>query len=519
MRMSPLRGSKRVREFLARACPNSIGGMRIAVLGAGVSGLVAAKVLRETGHEVVVIEKCDDVGGVWSASRRYPSVSTQDDRVTYSFSDTPMPRDYPEHPTGPLVQAYLERYAADHGLLPALRLGTEVQSAELVDGDTRWAVRLRDAAGESVESFDYLVAAHGTYSTPHVPAWPGRPAFEGAGGVVVPPSSVGDGTVLDGRDVVILGWGKTACDLASVAAGRARSATLVARELRWKYPKRMGGGLTYRHLLLTRLGEHAVAAPSRGLGGRVLAQLTRVPRKVAMLRLARAVDRQLGLGELGLLPRVTFPDSNSLVTEGFYEAVREGRLRVVRDAGVADLETVDGRPAVRLRDGEVLPADVLVPATGYEQDLDLFGPATRARLVEPGGELLLHRKVLPTTLPRLAFIGWSQSYRSPLTAEVQAFWLAGLLLGQVDLPPVEEQRRTALTYRLTHAAAAAAGAPQMPSGSFAELDVLLEDLGLPLPARTRRKQLLAALDPADYAYVLPAIVARAGVLRRESVPV
>jgi cation diffusion facilitator CzcD-associated flavoprotein CzcO len=483
--------------------------MRIAVIGAGVSGLVAASVLRATGHDLVVFERCDDLGGVWSASRRYPAVSTQDDRVTYSFSDSPMPADYPEHPTGPLVQRYLERYASDHGLTDVLRLGTEVLSAALEDDDSGWSLRIQDAAGVTEDRFDWLVAAHGTYSSPHIPAWPGREAFEVSGGLVVPPSSVGDGSLFDGRDVVVLGWGKTACDLAVVAAGRARSTILVARELRWKYPKRMGPRLTFRHLLLTRLGEHMIAAPSRGTAGRIAAQLTRVPRKAAMLVMAKIVSGQLGLEELGLLPRVTFPDSNSLVTEGFYDAVREGRLRVVRDAGVEDLEASGGGTAVRLKDGARLPASVLVPATGYEQKLDFFAAATRDRLVEPGGELLLHRKVLPTTLPRLAFIGWSQSYRSPLTAEVQAFWLAGVLLGAVRPPSAAVQRDTAERYHLTHARAAAMGQPQMPSGSFAELDVLLEDLGLPLPGRTRRRQLLHAIDPADYAYVLDALRRRA----------
>lgn len=488
--------------------------MRIAVVGAGVSGLVAARVLRDIGHDVVVLERCDDVGGVWSASRRYPAVSTQDDRVTYSFSDAPMPQDYPEHPTGPLVQQYLERYASDHGLLPCLRLGTEVLAAELVDGDRRWEVRTRSAAGESTDTFDWLVAAHGTYSSPHLPEWPGRTAFEAAGGVVLPPSSIGDGSALDGRDVVVLGWGKTACDLAVVAADRARSTTLVARELWWKYPKQIGAGLTFRHLLLTRAGEHLLAAPFRGPAGRALRLVTRGPRKLVTLAFARVVGRRLGLEELGLRPRVGFADSNSLVTEGFYEAVRSGRLRVLRDTGVADLTGDDRGAVVRLRDGAVLATDVLVAATGYEQDLALFGPATRQRLVEPDGDLLLHRKVLPTTLPRLAFIGWSQSYRSPLLAEVQSFWLAGLLLGEVALPPAPVQRRGAARYRLTHAKAAADGAPQMPSGSFGELDVLLEDLRLALPGRTRRRQLLAPLDPADYAYVLPALLRRAGVLRR-----
>jgi dimethylaniline monooxygenase (N-oxide forming) len=475
--------------------------MRIAIIGAGVSGLVAAKVLRRTGHEVIVFEKSADLGGVWNSARRYPDVSTQDDRITYSFSDAPMPADYPDHPSGPMVQRYLERYAEQHGLLPVIRFSNEVLSADLLPGDTGWSLSVRDGAGTAVLEFDSLVAANGTYSSPHVPPFAGRAGFEAAGGRIAEPSTIGDGALLRDRDVVVLGWGKTACDVAVAATRAARSVTLVARDLHWKYPKRIGDRLTFRHLLLTRGGEHLLGGPYRSAAGRAARLLTRVPRKVITTRLARAVGAQLDLDALGLLPSSGFADSNSLVTDGFYEAVRAGRLRVVRDSGVTDVAAEDGRPGVRLRDGAFLGADVLVPATGYEQEVDFLAERVRARLLEPDGELLLYRKVLPVSVPRLAFIGWSQSYRSPLLAEVQSFWLAGLLLGVVRVPDAARRRAEAHTYHLTHARAALAGAPQLPSGSFGELDMLLEDIGAPLPARVRARQLIRPIDPADYAYV------------------
>ncbi|MGE0299890.1 MAG: FAD-dependent oxidoreductase, partial [Pseudonocardia sp.] len=65
--------------------------MRIGIVGAGVAGLCTAKVLRAAGHDVVVWERAPDVGGVWSATRRYPGLSTQSPRDTYAFSDFPMP--------------------------------------------------------------------------------------------------------------------------------------------------------------------------------------------------------------------------------------------------------------------------------------------------------------------------------------------------------------------------------------------------------------------------------------------
>ncbi len=71
---------------------------------------------QQAGHEVVVYDKAPDVGGVWSRTRRYPGLTTQSPKAQYSLSDFPMPRDYPEWPTGAQVQAYLAAYASHFGL-------------------------------------------------------------------------------------------------------------------------------------------------------------------------------------------------------------------------------------------------------------------------------------------------------------------------------------------------------------------------------------------------------------------
>src|ERR1700728_604195 len=116
--------------------------MRVGIIGAGVAGLTTAKVLAQAGHEVVVHDKAPDVGGVWSRTRRYPGLTTQSPKAQYSLSDFPMPRGYPEWPTGEQIQAYLASYASHFGLDPMLRLSTEVTAAEPVP-DGGWAITAR----------------------------------------------------------------------------------------------------------------------------------------------------------------------------------------------------------------------------------------------------------------------------------------------------------------------------------------------------------------------------------------
>ena len=111
--------------------------MRIGIIGAGVAGLATAKVLLQAGHEVVVFDSAPDVGGVWSRTRRYPGLTTQSAKATYGLSDYPMPRDYPEWPTGAQVQAWLEAYAQEFKIEPHLRLSTRVEHATR-DGIDTW---------------------------------------------------------------------------------------------------------------------------------------------------------------------------------------------------------------------------------------------------------------------------------------------------------------------------------------------------------------------------------------------
>lgn len=480
------------------------GPVKIAVVGAGPSGLVTAAVLQQFGHEVVVFEKAPDVGGVWSATRAYPGVTTQDDRVTYAFSDVPMPADFPEHPAGAQVRTYLEHYARAKGVLPLVRLDTRVESAEPVPGGG-WVVRVLGADGPAVHEVDWLVVASGVFSTPHVPDWAGRPEYEAHGGRVLVPTELGDGAALAGRRVVVVGWGKTACDVAVESSRTAAGTTVVARAIRWKVPKRISRRLTFRHLLLTRLGDHLMGAPRTSLATRLLVVLGLPARRAALAVLRRMIARRTGVDALGMRSSLPLPWSDSLVSDGFFEAMAEGRLAVRRERSVTALEVVEGTPGVRLSDGSWLPADVVVPATGFDQELPFFGPAVRAALQDADGVLALHRRIVPIDVPGLAFVGWTHTYHSPLTAEISAVWLAAHLAGALPQRTRAERQATSDRYHLTHAQAAAQGELQLPGGSFHAMDVLLEDLALPLPASVRLRQWWRPVDPTSYAHLVPAL--------------
>ncbi len=156
----------------------------IAIVGAGFAGLVSAKVFKDFGWSVTVFEKDSEVGGVWSSSRRYPGLTTQNVRSTYALSDFPYPKDYPEWPSGEQVQKYMAAYVDHFGLGDAIALNTMVESTIFDEATQSWNVMTSDSQGNHEEKFDFLVVANGIFSDPFVPKFEGEQAFLDAGGTI-----------------------------------------------------------------------------------------------------------------------------------------------------------------------------------------------------------------------------------------------------------------------------------------------------------------------------------------------
>ena len=115
---------------------------RVAVIGAGHVGLVAAHRLNQAGVEVVVLEKNDDVGGTW-LENSYPGCRVDVSNLFYCYSFAQRD-DWPQHfSTQEVLLEYFRGVADRFGLRPLIRFGTEVLSAELDEATMRWTLRVR----------------------------------------------------------------------------------------------------------------------------------------------------------------------------------------------------------------------------------------------------------------------------------------------------------------------------------------------------------------------------------------
>ena len=491
----------------------------VGIVGAGFAGVTAAKVLKSFGFTVMVFEKESDVGGVWSASRRYPGLTTQNPRDTYALSDFPMPRDWPEWPSGEQVQSYIQAYTEAFGIDEHIHLNTRVINARLNPDDQRWTVRATRTASDGeqetlVESFDHLIVANGIFSQPYVPAFEGVDAFCAAGGDIRHTSEFTEPQSASGKHVLVVGYGKSSCDVANSTVGISASTTMVVRSLIWKIPRFIGNVVNLKYIFETRMSEAIFPYIRMTRFERFLHGPGKPLRNGMMNTIEWILQRQLGLRKVGLHPgkklETIARSTISMVTPGFFENIAAGKLKVLKGTEIVRL-----RPGeAELSDGQVLPADMVLCGTGWHQRVPFLDEDVMARVTDDDGNFRLYRSVLPLGVPRLYFNGYNSSFFSQLNAEIAALWITEYMLGGLNLPDEDEMNRW-IDERLAWMKARTDGKHSKGTNiipfSVHQMDELLADIDLKLSLPMRFKQWFAPVQGSDFKGLTPRLLARHGI--------
>src|SRR3712207_3044589 len=156
---------------------------KVCIIGAGSSGIAAAKAFHQGGFDFDCFERSDRVGGLWvygnknGVSAAYSSLHINTSRIRMEYSDFPMPEDFPDFPHHSHLARYFDDYATHFGVKDKITFETSVERAER-DEHGVWHVTLD--TGETRE-YDALLVANGHHWNPRwpEPAFPGSDTFTG----------------------------------------------------------------------------------------------------------------------------------------------------------------------------------------------------------------------------------------------------------------------------------------------------------------------------------------------------
>jgi 4-hydroxyacetophenone monooxygenase len=206
---------------------------RVAIIGAGMSGLAAAHRLRQAGLDVVVLEKNHGVGGTW-LENTYPGCRVDVSNHFYSYSFATRP-DWPEHfSSQPVLKDYFHRVADQHDLLRLIRFGTEVSAIQLDESTSTWTLDLlTDDGREETLEVHAVVSAVGQLNRPNLPNITGVERFQGPAFH----SARWDHRVsLAGKRVAVIGTGASAAQFIPEVADQASHLTIFQRTPAWFIP-------------------------------------------------------------------------------------------------------------------------------------------------------------------------------------------------------------------------------------------------------------------------------------------
>ena len=419
--------------------------MRIVIIGAGISGIGTAIILKKAGHAVTLFEKSSQIGGVWAQA--YPEVRLQNIGQQYHFSDFPWPHQPDLHPTSQQIMEYMTA-AAKHFNLD-IRLNHYIKSLD--EKPNGWNLNLKLPEGETQFHADFVISSIGQYS-----GGKNRPQFKGESeftGNIITERDIKNLADFKDKKVAVVGFGKSALDMATLTALEGAEVEHIFRTPRWTVPLHILG-VHYTYPLFSRMGS--VMMPSWAYPSKAEAflhqkfgflvkgfwfMLSRLFKllikskgwfkgKKAKKRLTQIIPKHPLLNDLR--------SATALQPPGYCRLISEGTI----NPNHAELEGFTSN-GVSLSNGKTVEADTVILSLGSNKPVFPFMPEKYRTILEKEDDgVQLYRHMIHPDIPNFAFAGYNHGFLHIPAVEVGAVWLVALLEGELSLPAIEEMKAT-----------------------------------------------------------------------------
>nr|XP_061834242.1 flavin-containing monooxygenase 5-like isoform X2 [Nerophis lumbriciformis] len=400
---------------------------RVAIIGAGSSGLACIKCCLDEGLEPVCFESSDDIGGLWrfkdhpesDRASIYHSVIINTSKEMMCYSDYPIPAHFPNYMHNTLIMDYFRMYADHFRLLKHIRFNTKVLQVKPRADFTRsgqWDVESEGKDGKKNKHiFDAVMICIGHHCHPNLPLqdFPGIDKFEGK---YFHSRDYKTSEEWRNKKVVVVGIGNSGGDIAVELSRVTKQLYLSTRRGAWIWYRVGTNGMpmdmSYTRLLKTVQG----ILPFNFMCG------------LAENRLNQKFDHNL----YNLRPNHRLFSQHPTVNDDLPNRILSGTVQVkpnIRGFHGSSVEFVDG--------SVVEDVDLVVFATGYSFSFPFLASDV---IPVSGNKAPLYKYVFPPELqrPTLAVIGLVQPLGAIMPiSEMQARWATRVFKGCLKLPSVD----------------------------------------------------------------------------------
>ena len=443
--------------LLARSRPIHVKVRKVAVIGAGWTGVYAAKWLLQSGLEVRVFERKEHLGGLWKYDKNKPGGVCEETYASSSkfymhAADFPMKTSV--FPTHQEIYKFINDYADKFEVREHVSFNTSVKSVRK-RGD-EWIVTGETQDGEFTETFDAVVVASGFNEVPL--GFTGR--YEGFDGDVIHSSQYKNTDLLSQyKRIVVVGLGESGVDVAHEFARIRDNEVYVSGSSQWFAGRFMAGDFAADTLMAP--GVRTLMAKSIDLERRGRGLIQQVIHIIWG-------DQGSSVKEWGVdVPWLHgFVTKSRAAVEDVHRRRITAKTRIVRCSG----------HTVEFDDGSTVEADLIVDCTGFAPTFPFLDKNYRFND--------LYRLVFDRNDPTLSFAGTARPTLGsiPALAEMQSRWIAAVYSGRLPLPNQEEQELESYFTQRTHRRRfyTSAKRPNLVDHSF-YADLLARDMHIHVP--------------------------------------
>lgn len=342
----------------------------VLIVGAGISGIGAGYHLQTQcpDRSYVILEGRPQLGGTWDLFR-YPGVRSDSDMHTLGFSFKPWTAEK-AIADGPSILAYLQETAAEFNIGEHIRFNHLVTNAAWSTDDARWTITATETASDGsvatrtlTANFLYMCSGYYSYKGGYEPEFAGSDEFAGT---IVHPQKWPEKLDYAGKRVVVIGSGATAVTLVPAMAETAAHVTMLQRS-----PTYVAAGPDVDAIaqglrkVLPNKAAYAVTRWKNILKSEMVYKKSRTDPDKVRTMLLDLVKEELGAEETAKHFTPTYNPWDQrlcLVPNGdLFEVLKTEKAAVVTNT--IERFVPEG---IELSNGEVLPADVVITATGLQ---------------------------------------------------------------------------------------------------------------------------------------------------------